>query len=315
MENKIEILMATYNGESYIAQQIDSILQQTHSNLKLIICDDLSTDSTPSIINQYAAQYPDKIAVIKTEKKLGGNQCFSFLLGHSKAKYIMFSDQDDIWIDNKVERTLNEMHKLESKYGTDTPLLVHTDLIVVDEKLNRIHNSFWAYSKLFPSKTSLNRLLVQNVVTGCTVMINRAAATAAHPFPETIVQHDWWLALVATCLGQIRHISEPLIYYRQHGANSIGAKRFNFIDYWKRINKTGPQEENYRIKNKAQALALKARLGSKIEILDKFLTINDLNFMQLIFTCIKYKFCFHGVLRNLGVFTKKLRQAAFAKMG
>lgn len=238
---QIDVLMATYNGEKYIDGQIESLLNQTYQNFCLYICDDHSKDTTKNIIEKYAKDYPEKIKIIKSEKNQGAIQNFSFLLSQSKAEYVMFADQDDIWMEDKIEKSLAKMKLLEKIHGKDLPLLVHTDLIVVDQNLNVLGHSFWKYTHLKPSSFhSANRFLVQNVVTGCTMMLNRPLCKLSLPVPNEAIMHDWWIALTAATFGKIGVVNEPTILYRQHGSNTLGAKKFKlfktlkdgFIAYW-----------------------------------------------------------------------------------
>lgn len=315
MNAKIEIIMAAYNGERYLAEQIESILRQTYQDFHLLICDDMSSDRTAYLINKYAKRYPKKITVVQSERKYGVNQCFEFLLKQTTAPYVMFCDQDDVWFENKIKRSLDSMLKLEQSYGSKKPLLVHSDMVVVDSKLQAIHSSFWAYSHLFPSKNSINRLLVQNVVTGCTAMFNQAAVEAALPMPEAAIQHDWWMALVVSALGHIKPIREPLLYYRQHNSNAVGATKFSFKNYWKNIHAPVKEQNAYKMRNRNQAIALKEKILPKDQkTIEAFLTLDQLGLFQLVYTCIKHRFVLHGFSRNVGIFTKRLNRLVVAKM-
>lgn len=225
----VGILMATYNGEKYLVEQIDSILNQTYKNWILLIHDDGSTDSTINLIKDYTNKYPDKIILVEDGIKCGGaKENFFHLINIVKSNftfdYIMFSDQDDVWLPKKIEITLDKIMEVESKYGKSKPVLVHTDLKVVDETLSLIHHSFWEYQKINPYNNSLNCLLLENTVTGCTMMINKVL------FDKIIIDknamiHDWWIALICRMNdGFIVPIKEQTILYRQHKKNNIGAK-------------------------------------------------------------------------------------------
>jgi len=223
----VDILLATYNGSSFLAAQIDSILQQDYPHLRLLIRDDCSQDGTEVVIQKYAALFPSKIVFLPSEKRLGIKGNFSTLMEHSTANYILFADQDDVWEKDKVSKTLAKMKELESHATMNSGLLVHTDLKVVDENLHLISDSFWNYAGIHLSrKITLNRLLAQNVVTGCTVMINKPLLQLAWPIPETTIMHDWWLALVAVTFGKIGSIPESTLLYRQHSKNTLGARKF-----------------------------------------------------------------------------------------
>lgn len=228
--DKIEILMAVYNGQRYIQEQIESILSQTYQNTRLIIRDNCSEDKTRVIIEDFMRKHPGRISLIASPANVGVLGNFSALLDQAKANYVMFSDHDDIWLPKKVEITLNKMKVLEEKHGSGKPLIVHTDLAVVDKDLKIIHPSFWEYSRLKPmQQLTLPKLLLQNQVTGCTMMINKTLVDLARPIPGEVVMHDWWLSLCAAAFGSIEAVNEPTILYRQHGKNDTGAKKFSLI--------------------------------------------------------------------------------------
>lgn len=244
MTKKIDILMATYNGQSFVKAQIESILAQSYPHFHLLIRDDGSKDATVSIVQDFAGKYPTQITLLPTEKGLGAKGNFSCLMEHATANYIMFSDQDDVWMQDKIEKTLACMQDLETRYSKETPLLVHTDLLVSDQHLNTISPSFCQYTGLNANSfKSLNRFLTQNVVTGCTMMINRTLLKLTSPIPSNAIMHDWWLALAASAFGAISFIPEPTMHYRQHGSNTIGAKKFSLWlliqEKLERIQKTG----------------------------------------------------------------------------
>ena len=150
---------------------------------------------------------------------------FGKLLEYADTEYIMFSDQDDVWLPNKIELTLNAMKAAEQVYP-DKPILIHTDLQVMDSELNTIANSMWSYQKLFPEAgDDLNRIMAQNVVTGCTVMINKKARAVSIPVPDEAIMYDWWLALNVCRHGKIIYVSIPSVLYRQHSRNRLGAQK------------------------------------------------------------------------------------------
>ncbi len=216
--------MAVYNGEKYLSQQIDSILAQSSRDWHLYICDDGSSDHSYDIVLDYAQRYPERITAQKNETP-SGSACANFMgmLKKSEAEYVMFSDQDDFWLPDKVRLTFDKMKQMEQVYG-DCPLLVHTEMEIVDSELNQISLSFTRFQGLNPKCNTLNRLLCQNNVTGCTVMINRSLADLVKDAPaEDMLMHDWWIALTAAAFGQIGFVGKPLNRYRQHGNNRLGA--------------------------------------------------------------------------------------------
>jgi glycosyltransferase involved in cell wall biosynthesis len=222
----IDILLATYNGEKYLNQQIDSILAQTCKDWRLLIRDDLSTDNTIDIIKNYTSKYPDKTRLIEDNKgHLGLVRNFGALLEATQSEYIMFCDQDDVWLPNKIELIINVM-KAAQKRDPDSPILVHSDLRVVDENLNIIADSFWKLIGIDPqTANSLDKLIIRNAVTGCAMMINRRAKEVSTPLPAEVKIHDWWIAMNVAKAGQILFVPVPSSLYRQHGGNVISAGR------------------------------------------------------------------------------------------
>ncbi|MDF2690486.1 MAG: putative glycosyltransferase [Gammaproteobacteria bacterium] len=230
-ETNILILMATYQGESFLKAQIESILNQTYKNWTLLIRDDGSTDHSKEILLSYKNLDPRILIVDDHTKKLGPCANFAKLMQIAKnmdQPYIMLADQDDVWDRDKIAITLENMQILQQQHG-NVPLLVHTDLQVVDQDLNEISASYWNYEGLDPViAKNLATLMIQNVVTGCTVMMNRPLLTLAADIPADVIMHDWWLALVARAFGEILSINRPTMAYRQHSKNCIGAKKRKF---------------------------------------------------------------------------------------
>ena len=232
------VLLATYNGAAYIRQMVDSVLGQDYPNIRIILSDDGSTDATVSILDEYAAKIPDRVTHYRSGRRFGcAQKHFLHLLRTFRdAPYIMFCDQDDVWHPDKIEKTLAVMRSLETDPAV--PVLVHTDLRVVDGNLQETAPSFCRLSNLDGNRTALNQLLVQNVVTGCTVMLNRSLAALAcrKPIAGNILMHDWWLAILAAATGKVGFLPEATIDYRQHGTNSVGAKNARSLSYlWKRF--------------------------------------------------------------------------------
>lgn len=233
MESEVTVLLAAYKGSTYAPSQIESILAQDCGGWRLVLSDD--GDWTAEVLDRYAAAYPDRIVRYRAGARFGSAQkhFMALLRAFRESPYIMFCDQDDIWHPDKIRRTLALMKQTEASAGAGAPVLVHTDLRVVDAKLQEMAPSFTRYSRLDGSALSLNRLLVQNTVTGCTVMINRALAEMAlqaEDVPE-MQMHDWWMALTAAAFGKAAFLPEATMDYRQHGSNTVGAKNPNSLSY------------------------------------------------------------------------------------
>lgn len=254
--SQIDIVMATYNGERFVEAQIESLLGQTYTDWHLTVRDDGSIDRTVDILQKYKNQFPNKMTVLTGGIHSGASLNFGELLKKSTADYVMFCDQDDIWLPDKISASMDGMLQLEAKRGKEKPLLLFTDLTVVDKDLNIITKSFWEYEKLNPDNTNINRLLVQNVVTGCTIIINKKLKDLSIPIPSEAIVHDWWAALVASVFGHIDYIRVPTVLYRQHGQNDTGAKKRGFIEALKKILSFGSSMNKIKeLKSKTQIQA------------------------------------------------------------
>ncbi|MCT3524538.1 glycosyltransferase family 2 protein [Latilactobacillus curvatus] len=220
---KIAILLSTYNGERFLEEQIESIIKQSNQQWTLYIRDDGSTDKTLDILGRYQAD--DRIQWINENKPQNLRVIGSFLklLESAEADYYMFCDQDDVWLSDKVQVTLNKMLTLEAE-NKQQPILVHTDLRIVDQDLKATSESMIKTQNLDP-QPSFGRLLVQNSITGCTMMINQNLKDRCVGLDFTKIRmHDWWFALVASAFGTIGYVPQATILYRQHGDNEVGAK-------------------------------------------------------------------------------------------
>jgi glycosyltransferase involved in cell wall biosynthesis len=296
--------MSTYNGEKYIKEQIESILNQTYKDWRLLIRDDGSSDKTLEIIKNYSNEFPSKIYILMDNvAHLGPSNSFMRLLNYSTTDYVMFCDQDDIWLPRKIEITLDKMQDLEKLYP-DKPILVHSNLKVVDAYLQIIDKSFWKYQKLNPNLKRLNNLLIQNNVTGCSIMINRKLKDLLKTVPYNAIMHDWWLALTASAFGVIDYIDEPLLFYRQHGKNDTGAKKYTVTYFIKRIFKYKESiMSNEKIINQGKEFySIYGDMLTKEqkEIVYNFITLLEVGRFRRIYRIFKYKFFKYGFLRNLG---------------
>jgi rhamnosyltransferase len=219
MNTKINILMATYNGEKYIAEQIDSIINQSYENWNLLIRDDVSNDNTLNIIKQYS-NVDSRIKVISDNKgNLGIVKNFEELLKHSNSEYVMFSDQDDVWLENKIQVIFSSMLKLKEKHVEGSPLLVHSDSYIVDDNLNIISSNFIGKRG---NEKGVDKILFAPCVQGASMMINKFLKNIVLPFPEKINIHDYYISVVNELIGKRSFIESPLMYYRQHSKNEIG---------------------------------------------------------------------------------------------
>lgn len=298
--NTVSLLLSIYNGEEYLEELIDSLKKQTYSRVEIVARDDDSNDLSVKIAKKFDIN-------LLEGKNRGVKKSFELLLDYalenSTSNYFMFCDQDDVWDSDKVAKSMRLMKMMEEKYG-DTPLLVHSDLEVVDKNLKKVCNSFWKYEKIDPEKNAFHELLLQNTVTGCTLLINRKLAKLSLPIAKNAIMHDWWIALVASCFGEIGVLQTQTLKYRQHQNNVLGAKKFNLNLY---IKKYG--QKNILRKNFLQARAFLEQYSTNMDVkelslLKKFISLQDENFYKRRVTLAKEKFYKHGVLRNLGLFLK-----------
>lgn len=238
MDATVDILLASYNGEAYIAQQLESLLTQDFSDFSILISDDDSQDATVEVVRRYAA-VDARVRLVSTGVSHGGaRDNFLSLVNQATAPYLAFCDQDDVWLCDKLAIELAKMHELEETYGTDVPLLVFSDLAVVDENLEVMSPSFMAYGGIDPTRTSLANLLAQNVAPGCVMLANRALYHEALRLPldqSSIIMHDWWFILTAAALGHIGYVNQPTMLYRQHGSNTVGAESNTTPDILSRL--------------------------------------------------------------------------------
>jgi len=227
MELPIYILLASYNGERYIKEQLESLINQTYKNWRLLIRDDGSTDATIFIIKKYIG-IDQRIKLVDEEglnKGKGACQNFSALMKialQNELSFIMFCDQDDYWFPNKIELMLNEIVKTNSQ-------LVYSDFLYADSELKQLPAEIQKSKSPFMFPLFRN-LIVQNQVYGCTMIINNDLARSCIPIPDIAENHDYWISLVASGIGaKICHLKEALMLYRQHANNVTGSFKDHYL--------------------------------------------------------------------------------------
>ncbi len=286
----ITVLLPTFNGEAFLREQLNSILDQEGVLVDLLASDDGSSDETVSVLKEY------QIETLPFKGRLGPSQNVSYLLERG-APYVALADQDDVWDLEKLSLSMKKMREMEEEFGSKTPLLVHTDLEVVDTHLKTIAPSFFAFSKIKPLG-GLNSLLVQNSVTGCTVLMNEALVNLATPIPKEAIMHDWWIALVAKAFGKIGVIKKPLVRYRQHAHNAIGAvSSRNLLKRFKNFLTSKEKKE-------IQARAFLERYGNLLkpfekEMLTAFIELKSYSYLKQRKTLLKYQFFGSDPIKNL----------------
>jgi rhamnosyltransferase len=315
---KIIILLATYNGEKYLFDQIQSIQGQTISNWKLWVRDDGSQDNTRDLLRKLARKdtriryLNDELGCLGTTRNFGALMRVALAEG---ADAIFFCDQDDIWLPHKIARQLQSLQEMERQYPPGTPLLCYSDLEVVDQNLHQIHPSFMRYEKLrHEAHNPLHVLSTQNFITGCAVVINRTLLEFATPIPNEIILHDWWLAICAAACGRIGYIDEQLVQYRQHCRNQIGAitvdRLFNLSAARKRLSKI----QDYMLGPIGQAKVLSERmrgktlncLGESLELLDGLVSCLGQSTVRRLWTIYRLPLRRQGPWRKLLLFLRLL---------
>jgi glycosyltransferase involved in cell wall biosynthesis len=223
---QVGIVLATYNPDlGLLEQQLNSIKQQDYPHWVCLIADDASAPELQSAMAQLAAT-DDRFILHCQTQNMGSYHNFeyglSYFWSHSACTHIAFADQDDIWSRHKLSRLLHEIE-------THQAVLAHSDLELIDLQGNVLHPSVWQYEGRYPEKLSTRLLLLRNTVTGCTVLMRRSLIPKIMPFPPQQQRGDWyhdhWIALVASHVGKLVHVREPLVQYRQHDRNAVGAQK------------------------------------------------------------------------------------------
>ena len=232
-ENIIDIALATYNGAKYIQELLDSLEEQTYQNFIVHVCDDGSTDETITICESHVLFLKNKLIIHEREGGNGASKNFIRAISYCHNSYIALCDQDDFWKSNKLERMLK---KLKSEEGDKkSPILVFSDLEIVDAKLSVINSSFFNVSIKSSSCTTPFDFLLSNHVPGCAMMFNQSLKQVFEPIPCDFRMHDWWIILIASFFGKIIFLNESLIQYRQHGNNTVGVVGINKNHFFKNI--------------------------------------------------------------------------------
>lgn len=307
----LEILLATYNSERYLGQQIESILAQDYHDWRLLVRDGGSTDATLDIIKRFCEARPGQIVLVPSTGRFCANDNFSALLNAASAPYVMFSDHDDIWLPRKVSLTMREMQQAEARYGSDIPLLAFSDMEVVDDALTVIAPSYFALQRLSPERISLNQLLTQNIPCGCTMLLNKKLRTLAAPIPPDAVMHDHWVALTAAAFGRLVYLPQATVRYRQHGTNIFGAKKYGLKYLFGKI--CGGREVLWQryLQDVGQARAFHGRFKDRLspeqaQMLEDFGNFSRHSCFKRWKTLFRYRIFKDGLGRNLGVFLLSL---------
>ena len=274
----IDVLLATCRPDpDMLREQVDSIRSQRDVDVNLIRRED--------------------------EEGAGAAANFSALLAESKASYVAFSDQDDVWHEDKLARMMECMSDLEARYGRDTPALVFCDSVVTDAELRPLPGTYLSRQRVDVVRgLSLPRLLMQNFIAGNLMLLNAALREKAGDVPFAALMHDSWIVLVAAAFGRIGFVNAPLLEYRQHGANALGATESSVAHFGQRACEGAAAFRSRLSANIAQAAAFVDRFGGAspecVRALANFPRIGYLGRRAAIFRHGLFK---QGVLRNLAL--------------
>ena len=304
-QSVIEILMATYNGAAFLGEQVDSILAQTDGGWHLTISDDGSEDNTADLIDAYVKKYPQKIARYCSGKRFGNaKDHFLHLMKEvSGAQWMLLCDQDDVWLPNKTEQFRKAIRKAEAQYGKDRPLLIFCDQIPADENLKPLDDSLAHYQKQYTKSFDFRSILMQNVVTGGAMAVNRPLVKMAGAYEKStrMLMHDWWMAAVAARFGKIVYIDEPLGYYRQHENNAVGAKHVGSASYFRSKLASLKEVRATITRKKSQAELFRRTYKDRLNAGDRAFLQGFTKSRSGLFFYLKYGKLIHGLERKLGM--------------
>lgn len=259
----IQVLLATFNGHAYLDQQLATLFAQDWPSFSVLASDDSSSDDTPAVLERWQQQ-TGKLDTLPKLSRGGPMRNFTRLIEASTAPYVAFCDQDDLWDKNKLSISMQCMQGVEHRVPPGTPVLVYTDLRLIDEFGNPLNASLWQKARVRPANATFGNLLSQNLVTGCSMLANRALLELALPIPDTAIMHDYWLALIAVGFGVACPLPSPTLSYRQHSSNAIGAGKSLSMTQRVRRLFIDPELSAWLPAAAAQARAFSERFGSRL---------------------------------------------------
>lgn len=224
MQKQVSICLATFNGEKYLKQQLDSIVNQTYKNLHVVVQDDCSSDDTMAILESYKDKLD--IEIYQNDKNLGYIKNFESLIQKAKGDYVTICDQDDIWEPNKITNLVKNIKDNS---------LIYSDSILIDENGNSLNKTLSKKLKnrFIDSSTALN-FLYDNCVSAHAVLFKKELLPYIKDFPK-IIYFDNYIAATASSLDGVKYIDENLVQYRQHSSNTLGNKTKAKTDMKKRV--------------------------------------------------------------------------------
>jgi len=303
-KSSVVILLATFNGAKYLKKQLNSIINQTHLNWELVIRDDGSNDNTIEIIKYYEG-IDKRISYIQTQSNIHGacanfSELYKWTKENKEIEYLMFSDQDDIWLSNKIEKSMSYLKSSEQKYP-NLPILIYSNLKLIDENDDYIKSSI----KLL-NNVGFNRIMVQNYVFGCTTIFNKQLFDLIDYIPKDAENHDYWVALVATAFGKALLMDDHTILYRQHASNVTSQGSSLHERYNRYVVNIDKQLKAFRLKHGMLHHFLtiydKKVDASISNMTTKYLESYKKNRFQTLFEIIRYKLYRMGLLQTISLF-------------
>lgn len=303
MREQVHIVLATYNGERFLREQMDSVLAQTYENITVEVCDDGSTDGTAAIVREYEAQ-DERVKLHLNPHNLGYVKNFLEGVKRCTAPYVMLCDQDDIWQKDKVEKTLLAMQKEEKKMA-GKPVLVFTDAVNFDSHTGEELGFFHETSHLDVKKVDTAHLFMENKCIGCTMMMNRAILPYLKELPEEIRVHDWWLALICSHFGTIEYVPQATLRYRQHEENQIGGS--SYTGYLKKRLTHIREQRRTLVQTYRQGAAFLRIFGEQMDrqqrvVAENFAGMEQTGFFGRRYRILRYGYKKSGLFRNIGLF-------------
>jgi glycosyltransferase involved in cell wall biosynthesis len=303
-----DVILAVWNGQNYLPAMLDSLLSQTTSDFNVLVRDDGSTDGSLEILENYKPKFDGRLSVIAGKPTGSATANFAILMRETKANYVLFADQDDVWKPEKVKLTLRSLKDAEAKYGKSTPIYFATDIAVVNKDLEMISPSYWKWKRLKPSMMGkLSQSLICVPIQGMASGINRALLDLSNPVAEKAISHDWWAQLIAAAMGKV--ICDPTVtaLYRVHGGNASVPKEVGLVPYLKLgLDASFLRRGLGRRIEQANALAdaLTGRMPpDKLKIIRKFTRLQSQGFVQRRLTLVGGNYLYHDLVRNVATFT------------
>jgi len=306
-DSRCDVILAVWNGARYLPAMLDSLLSQTTRDFNVLARDDGSRDGSLEILENYKPRFDGRLRVIAGEPSGSATANFAILMRETKADYVLFADQDDVWKPEKVELSLRSLKEAEAKYGRSTPIYFATDITVVNEDLQVISASYWKWKRLRPSMmSSLSQSLICVPIQGMASGINRALLDLANPVAEKAISHDWWTQLIAAAMGKVICDPTSTALYRVHGGNASIPKQVGVVPYLK-LGLDASFLRRGLGRRIEQANALADALGGRMppdqmKIIRRFTKLQSQGFVRRRWTLISGNYLYHDLVRSVATF-------------